>query len=390
MSQHLCYQPDKFNAEEDSFFCEDEALAIEFVRESYAILSQCPDDLILFYNEQSSMISLEESDRSSSQPASGLQAIKEKISTLEFFNSLITISSLDTLKCIDGSRLITVIGDFNFGSKFKRFFQTFVLARQSGGFFILNDVCRYFNYDASEVIRLDEAPCKNEVVDKANSLKESQDRFESKEEPLQEKKSSLSNSSTKLTTELSTSKQSESKPVISVPQKKEIRQPLPILKESSTPPSWASIAYQKDISSWGTHVNTAVVGSVSSSPRSSPSNSASHSSSSSSSPIGTHSSSANASPNSMSRSKNHKKQHNHLNCLYVKGLTAQHEISQLREIFSQGGKLIDIQKNEKYAIIEYDSEETAKYAVNLAYLYDGKKLSVELKKENFKKQVGEK
>lgn len=56
------------------------------------------------------------------------------------------------------------------------------------------------------------------------------------------------------------------------------------------------------------------------------------------------------------------------------------EDSILRREFSRGGKVVDIQRNSTYAIVEYDSEEAAKHAITIDYYYEGKKLAVEPKK----------
>lgn len=78
------------------------------------------------------------------------KAIQEKIKSLEFQECKVRISNVDS----QGSEehiLIQVIGEIsNKGDEPRKFVQTFVLAKQPSGYFVLNDILRYIVDDVEE------------------------------------------------------------------------------------------------------------------------------------------------------------------------------------------------------------------------------------------------
>lgn len=80
------------------------------------------------------------------------QAIQERIKQLDFQDAKVRVSNVDSQAAHEGSIVIQVIGEVsNKGAEPKKFIQTFVLAQQPSGYFVLNDIWRYVNEEADEV-----------------------------------------------------------------------------------------------------------------------------------------------------------------------------------------------------------------------------------------------
>ncbi len=72
-----------------------------------------------------------------------LQAINERIKELDFKDTKVRVTNVDS-QGSDANIVIQVIGEIsNQGQPHKRFVQTFVLAEQTNGYFVLNDIFRY-------------------------------------------------------------------------------------------------------------------------------------------------------------------------------------------------------------------------------------------------------
>lgn len=398
----------------------DGELALEFVGQYYSLLSQCPSMLIQFYREESSMSYLEECDRSDSKVCCGLDAIEKNIETIGFTDCKVTVSSLDCIKSIGNSLLIMVLGDLKFADTYRRFSQTFLMAVQPEGFFILNDICRYFHYDASEIDGLTAAPqiqptetvvpSKDSVIveSKAPLHPEAQAKTESSgipssiepaQLPVFKPENGLPQGKEKVNIDSERVKSSTINPLAgpfipkSSVEKVEVNgtsnlqfpDKLQSPSQASPPSSWASLIAQKDASQWGKLANTNVVGqSVSNSPRPSVSPSSAHSSEQAQFSDSSYSkpSSSHAQANGKSKPK-----YNYLKCLYVKGITKEVDDFVLRREFGRGGKVVDIQRQASFAIVEYESEEAAKNAMKIDYHYEGKKLAVEPKRQQEKARL---
>lgn len=87
------------------------------------------------------------------------QAIQERIKDLDFQDCKVRISNVDSQASFDNI-VIQVIGETsNKSSELKKFVQTFVLAQQPTGYFVLNDIFRYINEEVEEEnIPQEEAP----------------------------------------------------------------------------------------------------------------------------------------------------------------------------------------------------------------------------------------
>lgn len=78
------------------------------------------------------------------------QPINERIKELEFKDTKVRVTNVDS-QGSDANIVIQVIGEIsNQGQPHKRFVQTFVLAEQTNGYFVLNDIFRYLAEEPEE------------------------------------------------------------------------------------------------------------------------------------------------------------------------------------------------------------------------------------------------
>jgi hypothetical protein len=76
------------------------------------------------------------------------QAIHDKIQSLGFKDCLVMLSSVDSLASLNGGIVIQVLGELsNHDAPSQKFAQTFFLAEQPAGYFVLNDIFRYIKED---------------------------------------------------------------------------------------------------------------------------------------------------------------------------------------------------------------------------------------------------
>jgi hypothetical protein len=79
-----------------------------------------------------------------------LQPINERIKELDFKDTKVRVTNVDS-QGSDANIVIQVIGEIsNQGQPHKRFVQTFVLAEQTNGYFVLNDIFRYLAEEPEE------------------------------------------------------------------------------------------------------------------------------------------------------------------------------------------------------------------------------------------------
>jgi hypothetical protein len=71
---------------------------------------------------------------------------------LEFHDSKVLISSVDTQTSLNGGVIVQVLGELAVrgGSPSQKFVQTFFLAEQPNGYYVLNDIFRYLKEDIEE------------------------------------------------------------------------------------------------------------------------------------------------------------------------------------------------------------------------------------------------
>ncbi|KAL2156378.1 hypothetical protein VTH82DRAFT_1123 [Thermothelomyces myriococcoides] len=119
-----------------------------FVEQYYTTMSRSPDRLHLYYGKKAQFVCGRETEVV--DIAFGRQAIQERIKSQDFQDCKVRVTNVDTQGSEDNI-LITVIGEMaNKEDETKKFVQTFVLAQQPSGYFVLNDMLRFLNDDVEE------------------------------------------------------------------------------------------------------------------------------------------------------------------------------------------------------------------------------------------------
>ncbi|CAL5872250.1 uncharacterized protein PFLUO_LOCUS6511 [Penicillium psychrofluorescens] len=126
-----------------------------FVEQFYTTMSRNPDKLHLFYSRRSQLVFGTEAE--SVPVAIGTKEINEKIKQLEFQDCKVRVLNVDSQASFDNI-LVSVIGEIsNKSEPSRKFAQTFVLAEQPNGYYVLNDIFRYLVED-EELAQEEAAP----------------------------------------------------------------------------------------------------------------------------------------------------------------------------------------------------------------------------------------
>ena len=126
-------------------------IGMAFGREYYTVLSREPSRLHLFYAKNSTLLHADEGDLDT--PISiGSEAIQNAVNKNSFLGSRFIIGSIDCHPSQNGGILVNVLGQIQKrgqASSSRHFMQTFFLAEQPSGYFILNDNMRFLERPAS-------------------------------------------------------------------------------------------------------------------------------------------------------------------------------------------------------------------------------------------------
>ncbi|ESK90138.1 ran protein binding protein [Moniliophthora roreri MCA 2997] len=121
----------------------------QFVPQYYAYINKEPERLHCFYSKQSVFVHGTEGEEA--ETCHGQQEIHTQITNLAFDDCKIFIHSVDAQSSANGGIIIQVIGEMsNSGGPWRKFVQTFFLAEQPNGYFVLNDIFRFLKEDAVE------------------------------------------------------------------------------------------------------------------------------------------------------------------------------------------------------------------------------------------------
>lgn len=143
-----------------------------FVEEYYTVINQSIDRLHLFYNKSSAVTHGVEA--APLDPVFGQKDINEVV-LKEFTNCKVMITNMDCQGTLDSGLLIQVIGEMaNEGEPSQKFVQTFVLAKQKKGFYILNDILRYLKEDTDFASDLAESTTEEATTSSVNETPVSQ------------------------------------------------------------------------------------------------------------------------------------------------------------------------------------------------------------------------
>ncbi|WFD31494.1 hypothetical protein MSPP1_002531 [Malassezia sp. CBS 17886] len=113
-----------------------------FVPQYYTFMNQDPGHLHCFYTKQSTMVHGDENEAIT--PAYGQQEIHAKIESLGLEDTKVFVSNVDSHSSADGGIIIQVLGELlNKSGTWRPFAQTFFLAKQPNGYYVLNDIFRY-------------------------------------------------------------------------------------------------------------------------------------------------------------------------------------------------------------------------------------------------------
>ncbi|KAK4688652.1 hypothetical protein P7C73_g1453, partial [Tremellales sp. Uapishka_1] len=130
-------------------------VGFQFVPQYYNFVNKQPNRLHCFYNKKSTFIHGEEGEETLA--AFGQTEIHERITAIGYNQCKVFIHSIDSQSSAGGGIIILVIGEMSNDSKpWKKFTQTFFLAEQPGGYFVLNDIFRFLKEESDDEEELDE------------------------------------------------------------------------------------------------------------------------------------------------------------------------------------------------------------------------------------------
>ncbi|KAI0123843.1 hypothetical protein BJ170DRAFT_98203 [Xylariales sp. AK1849] len=120
-----------------------------FVEQYYTTLSKTSEKLHLFYSKRSQFVYGQEAEVA--EVSVGRQNIQERIKALDLQDTKVRITNVDSQSSHDNI-VIQVIGETSnkVHDEPKKFVQTFVLAQQPSGYFVLNDILRYLDEEGDE------------------------------------------------------------------------------------------------------------------------------------------------------------------------------------------------------------------------------------------------
>jgi len=122
-------------------------IGMMFVHEYYNFLHDDPQKLHLFYNKNSSYLHGEEGDLNV-KLVNGNQHIRKAIADLNLNNCMVMVSSVDSMSSANNGIIVQVLGEMsNQGTEARKFAQTFFLAEQPKGYYVLNDIFRFLRED---------------------------------------------------------------------------------------------------------------------------------------------------------------------------------------------------------------------------------------------------
>ncbi|KAJ5354167.1 hypothetical protein N7541_006731 [Penicillium brevicompactum] len=136
-----------------------------FVEQYYTTMSRNPDKLHLFYSRRSQLVVGTEAEP---VPVNiGTKSISDKIKELKFQDCKVRVLNVDSQASFDNI-LVSVIGEISNNSEpSRKFVQTFVLAEQPNGYYVLNDIFRYLVEETEE----ETTPAEAQVSDDATVSK---------------------------------------------------------------------------------------------------------------------------------------------------------------------------------------------------------------------------
>ncbi|KDQ31827.1 hypothetical protein PLEOSDRAFT_43137 [Pleurotus ostreatus PC15] len=154
----------------------------QFVPQYYTFVNEQPNRLHCFYTKTSTFIHGTEGE--DGKPCFGQQEIHNKITSIGFQDCKVFIHSVDAQASANGGIIIQVIGEMsNRGEPWRKFVQTFFLAEQPNGYFVLNDIFRFLKEDTVEDSD-DAAPGEATPASAPSSVPTSEPAAQQEEQPV--------------------------------------------------------------------------------------------------------------------------------------------------------------------------------------------------------------
>jgi len=121
-----------------------------FVEQFYTTMSKTPEKLHLFYSKNSQFVYGEEAQR---EPVSkGRQDIEKRIKNLNLKHAKVCVTNVDSQSTTGENIVVQAIGEMSIDNQPPRkFCQTFILAKQPSGYYVLNDMWRYIRDESEDV-----------------------------------------------------------------------------------------------------------------------------------------------------------------------------------------------------------------------------------------------
>ncbi|KAI8603256.1 hypothetical protein EDD21DRAFT_334778 [Dissophora ornata] len=159
-----------------------------FAHDYYTFLNKEPSRLHCFYNKNSTMshgVQGEDPEICQGQQASA-DSIHSKILELDFEDCKVLVHSVDSQSSLNRGIMVQVLGEMsNKGGPSQKFVQTFFLAEQPKGYYVLNDIFRYLK-DDNEFVEMPEAEMPEAEMPEAEMPEA--EIIEEKKAPIEEKK----------------------------------------------------------------------------------------------------------------------------------------------------------------------------------------------------------
>ncbi|KAI9315397.1 hypothetical protein BX666DRAFT_1962380 [Dichotomocladium elegans] len=135
--------PSKSSTDTDLSFRD---VGLLFVHEYYTYLSNNPNDIHAFYSHDSIMV--RGNDAEDPVTAQGGEAIRRCLEETPLESTRVRLDSVDSVQSANNGILVQVLGDMaNSSIGVRRFSQTFFLATQPNGFYVLTDILRFLKED---------------------------------------------------------------------------------------------------------------------------------------------------------------------------------------------------------------------------------------------------
>lgn len=348
-------------------------VAAQFSLEYYNTMSRQPESLHAFYGKQSHMIHSVEGDLEA-PICSSIDAIHTRIMAMNYQASRIIVESIDAQPSMNGGIFVQTTGNMRMKTgATRKFVQSFFLAEQPNGYFVLNDALRYIELapQSSPV-----APVQAAVQENKQKPLESRPAKPAKvevppaapveprpvqaEQPMEPKEQAKPISGLEKAVQKPSSNQSSKAPA---------KAPEPV---SANPGSWASLAAGRaDL--WKDGVVA---------PQKAPATTVSAAEPAQTAKTGNRNERQDFKPRTnVPRSGDHspKPMQDYSRSVFVRNFTSDASADELRKVLTAAGKITSFDMNpvKCQAFVEYETVASAEVAIAAKYIFMGTSLSIE-------------